>query len=301
MHVTLLHNPVAGGAEPSRHELVRALVAAGHAVCYQSTKEKGYEKALDEPGDLVLVAGGDGTVRKAAGHLLGRNVPLALLPLGTANNIATALGVKGSADQVIAGLTSSGRLRFDAGVAKGAWGENHFLEAVGLGLFAVTMCLVDARANHREGRAEHEDLGLTRDLRFLNRVLRDLRPQGWHVEVDGHDLSGDYLLCEVMNTPSIGPNLRLAPRADLGDGLLDVVLVTEREREPLAAYVAARVTGDDPDLDLPTRRGQRVRITAAGAEVHVDDELERPGAQPSAMGGLIELSVEQGALEFLVP
>jgi diacylglycerol kinase family enzyme len=300
MHVTLLHNPVAGEGAPSRHELVRALMAAGHAVCYQSTKEKGYEKALDQPGDLVLVAGGDGTVRKAASRLLGRDVPLALLPLGTANNIAKALGVEGSLDQVISRLASARTRSFDAGVAKGAWGETHFLEAVGLGLFAVTMCLVDARAHHREGRAEHEDLGLTRDLRFLTRVLRDLRPRSWHLEVDDRDLSGDYLLCEVMNTPSIGPNLRLAPRADVGDGLFDVVLVSEGERDVLRAYIAARVAGDDPEFDLPVRRARQIRIIASGAEVPVDDELERPGSAPSAMGELVQLTLLPGALQFLL-
>jgi diacylglycerol kinase (ATP) len=300
MHVTLLHNPSAGEGEYSRADLVRALKAAGHAIVYQSTKEKDYGKALKEPGDVVMVAGGDGTVRKAAGHLLGRNVPLALLPLGTANNIAKALGVEDSPDEVIAGLAAARPRRFDVGMAKGGWGETHLLEAVGLGVFAVTMCLVEARADHREGRADHEDFGITRDLRFLTRVLRDLRPQGWHIEVDGQDLSGDYLLCEVMNTPSIGPNLRVAPRADTGDGMFDVVLATERERDALGAYIAARVAGDDPELDLPTRRGRQVRIIAADTEVHVDDELERPGDAPSAMGGLIQLTLLPGALQFLV-
>jgi diacylglycerol kinase (ATP) len=300
MHVTLLHNPAAGEGEPSRRALVRALVDAGHEVTYQSTKEKGYEKALKEPGDLVLVAGGDGTVRKAAGHLLGRNVPLALLPLGTANNIAKALGVDGPPDRVIAGLASARPRRFDAGQAWGAWGEAHFLEAVGVGLFATTMCLVESRADHREGRAEHEDRGLTRDLRYLSRVLRDLRPQAWQIEVDGQDFSGDYLLCEVMNIPSIGPNLRLAPRADVSDGLFDVVLVTEEERDALAAHIAAHVAGDDPELDLPVRRGRQIRIIAPGAEVHVDDELQRHGELPSAVGGMIQLTQLPGALQFLL-
>jgi diacylglycerol kinase (ATP) len=300
MHVTLLHNPASGGAGPSRHDLVRALVAAGHAVCYQSTKEKGYEKALNEPGDLVLVAGGDGTVRKAAGRLLGRDVPLALLPLGTANNIAKALGVDASPDRVIAGLASARPRRFDAGLAKGGWGESHFLEAVGVGLFAVTMCLVDSRDDHREGRAEHEDLGLTRDLRYMSRVLRDLPPRAWHIEVDGEDLSGDYLLCEVMNIPSIGPNLRLAPQADFADGLFDVVLATEKDREALAAHIVARVAGRDSELDLPIRRARQINLIAPGAEVHVDDELERPGDERSAVGELIQLTLLPGALQFLL-
>ncbi len=300
MHVTLLHNPSAGEGAPSRHDLVRWLMAAGHAVCYQSTKEKGYEKALDEPGDLVLVAGGDGTVRKAAGHLLGRSVPLALLPLGTANNVAKALGVEGSPEQLITGLASAQPRRFDAGLARGGWGEAHFVEAVGIGLFAVTMCLVELRADHREGRAEHHDRGLSRDLRYLQRVLRDLRPQAWQIELDGQDASGDYLLCEVMNIPSIGPNLRLAPRADVGDGLFDVVLATEKERAALAAHIGERSAGGDHELDLPVRRAREISIVAAGAEVHVDDDLDHPGGEPSAMGGSIQLTLLPGALQFLL-
>ncbi|HEX3235077.1 MAG TPA: diacylglycerol kinase family protein [Gemmatimonadales bacterium] len=300
MHVTLLHNPSAGEGEYSRHKLVRALVAAGHAVTYQSTKEKDYARALTDPGDVVLVAGGDGTVRKAAGALLGRDVPLALLPMGTANNVAKALGVEGSPEEVIAGLAASRPQRFDAGVVKGSWGEGHFLEAVGLGLFPVTMCLVESRADHREGRAEHEDLGITRDVRYLSRVLRDLRPQAWQIELDGQDVSGEFLLCEVMNIPSIGPNLRLAPGADAGDGLLDVVLATERERESLREHVAARVAGDDHQIDLPIRRAREICIVAHGAELHVDDELQRPGEAPSAAGARIQLSLLPGALRFLV-
>jgi diacylglycerol kinase family enzyme len=174
------------------------------------------------------------------------------------------------------------------------------VEAVGVGLFAVMMCLVESRADHREGRAEHEDRGLTRDLRYLARVLRDLRPQCWQIELDGQDLSGDYLLCEVMNIPSIGPNLELAPRADMSDGLFDVVLATEKERAALAAHIAARVAGDDPELELPVRRARQISIVAAGAEVHVDDMLEPPANEASAMGGSIQLSLLPGALQFLL-
>ncbi|MFL5494067.1 MAG: diacylglycerol/lipid kinase family protein [Gemmatimonadales bacterium] len=300
MRITLLHNPSAGEGEPSRKTLLRALEEAGHEALYQSTKEKGFRKALDQPGDVVLVAGGDGTVRKAAIHLLGRKVPLALLPLGTANNIARALGVDGPPEVVIAGLADARVRRVDAGLARGAWGEAHFLEAVGVGLFTVTMCLVESRADHRAGRAEHEDRGLTRDLRYMTRVLRDLRPQSWQIELDGQDLSGDYLLCEVMNIPSIGPNLELAPRADMSDGLFDVVLASERERAALAALIAARVAGDEPELDLPVRRARDIKIVAAGAEVHVDDELQPPADEASAMGGSIQLSLLPGALQFLL-
>ena len=69
-----------------------ALAKAGHQVTYQSTKERGFKKALKQPTDLVLVAGGDGTTAKVASPLVDSGIPLSVLPLGTANNLARALG-----------------------------------------------------------------------------------------------------------------------------------------------------------------------------------------------------------------
>lgn len=299
MHVTLLHNPKAGGGEPTRDELVRALLAAGHAITYQSTKETGLEHALEAPGDVVLVAGGDGTVRKAAGMLIGRGIPIALLPLGTANNIFKTLALSDSLQETIAALPTAHSMPFDVGTAKGAWGETHFLEGAGLGAFPITMCLAENRADNREARAGHEDLGLTRDLRYLSRVLSTMKPISWQIEADGEDLSGEYYLCEAMNIRSVGPNLLLAPGADPADGYLDLVLVSEKERPHLQDYIADRIAGRTAEIDLPVRRVTMVRITAAGAEVHVDDRLERPHEKPSAVGGLVDLTLLPGALHFL--
>jgi len=249
---------------------------------------------------VVMVAGGDGTVRKAAGFLLDRGVPIALVPLGTANNISKALGLSDSWRHTIERLDTAERRRFDAGMARGAWGETHFVEAAGLGLFPVTMCLAENRKDNREQRARHEDRGLTRDLRYLSHVLDRLKPRAWQIEADGADLSGEYIICEVMNIRSLGPNLVLAPQADPGDGFFDLVLVSENERPRVADYLASRISGREAEVFLPTRRVRRVMVHASGAEVHVDDRLERPHEKPSAMGGLVDLTVREGALEFLV-
>jgi hypothetical protein len=78
------------------------------------------------------------------------------------------------------------------------------------------------------------------------------------------------------------------------------VLATEKERAALAAHLAARAAGDVDELDLPVRRAREVSLVAAGAEVHVDDELEQPSDEPSAMGGSIKLTLLPGALQFLL-
>jgi diacylglycerol kinase family enzyme len=69
MRITLMHNPKAGDAEHGRKQLMAALVKAGHQASYQSTKKEDYKKALGKPADLVVAAGGDGTVVRWARDL----------------------------------------------------------------------------------------------------------------------------------------------------------------------------------------------------------------------------------------
>ena len=75
-------------------------------------------------------------------------------------------------------------------------------------------------------------------------------------------------------TRLLGPELRLAPAADPGDGLLDVVLLTGEKRDALLAYVEARLDGADAELPaLGTRRGHELTLLPPdGAPLHVDDD-----------------------------
>jgi diacylglycerol kinase (ATP) len=73
VRVTLIHNPGAGKqGRNGAGRLVALLSEAGHAVRYQSSKDDGWEQTLEEPADLVAVAGGDGTVSRVARRLAGR-------------------------------------------------------------------------------------------------------------------------------------------------------------------------------------------------------------------------------------
>ena len=309
MRVTLVHNPKAGGGEHTADSLLAVLDDAGYEAAYLSAKEKDYAAGLEDPGGLVIVAGGDGTVRQISSHLAGRGIPIGLIPLGTANNISVSLGVRGDPRTLIAGWASARRRRMDLGVASGPWGETHFIEAVGLGLFPQTMLSVEemkASAGSDPGRPRTE---LIRDLRALMRRLRTQRAEELWMTVDGRDVSGRYLMVEVMNTTCIGPNLVLAPGADPADGRLDVVLVTDRERGTLEAYIESRLEGGNGAPRLPVIPARSLEIAWDGAVIHLDDELwprpgaeEEEGAAPSTMrGAAMTLRLQRHALEFLVP
>ena len=102
MRTLLLHNPTAGDGSLSADSLETALSRSGCLVTACSKHDASYKAAFGEPWDLVAVAGGDGTVAKAARHMPEQNVPLALLPTRTANNVAHSLDLLGEAEEIAA-------------------------------------------------------------------------------------------------------------------------------------------------------------------------------------------------------
>lgn len=303
MRVTLMHNPAAGEGQATPDELLVALRKAGYEPVYQSAKESGFEHALEDPGALVVVAGGDGTVEKVVRRLIDRGIPIGILPLGTANNVATTLGIKGTYDKIIDSWSLDSRKVFDAGVVQSPWGEGHFIEGAGLGLFPHAMSVAGSDGVVAASGTTTEELRISFDR--IKRLLPDFRSQAYTITMDGQDLSGEYLLVEAMNTPWIGPNLHLAHTADPGDGLLDLVLLRADKRAHLLEYLADKGPGAMAEPPVMIRRGKHIQIRWSGSKLHVDDEIWPPSDQdadeePSAKASeMVDIRVRPGALEFL--
>ena len=92
--------------------------------------------ALRGSWDLIVVAGGDGTVSKVARTIGNVDRPFAILPIGTANNIARAVGITDEIDELIPKLRFAKPRRLNVGIVKGPWGKLKFFEAVGFGIVA---------------------------------------------------------------------------------------------------------------------------------------------------------------------
>lgn len=298
MRVTLIHNPDAG--RQGRGQAARSrrvLEDFGYEVRYASAKEKGWKAALKKPANLVIVAGGDGTVARVARRMVGRGIPLAVLPTGTANNIARSLGVvERPFEELLRGLQDARRVRLDVGIAAGPWGERYFVEGVGAGLFANLLGSPASEAL-KTGNAPVES-----GLRKLRRIAERCEPLEIGALLDGRDISGRYLLLETLNLPYVGPNLHLADESPIGDGQLDVVLVTEAERPRLLHYLEHWQDNRERLAVLPTLHGRRLQIEWHGFALHIDDKLEpKAGAGPNKIAGIVEARLEGDAVEFLVP
>jgi diacylglycerol kinase (ATP) len=302
MRITLMHNPKAGDARHGKEQLMAALAEAGHHATYQSTKERGFTKALNQPTDLVLAAGGDGTTAKVACRLIDSGIPLSVLPLGTANNLARALGFVSSADEIIARLEDGRKQVFDVGLASGPWGERYFFEAAGGGLFAdYAHAAKKEQKKNRKAEKLSKEQQMARHGALLRRMLHDYPVHHWKIEIDGKDISGRYILWEAMNIRSVGPMLHLAPRAAIRDGRSDFVCARAADRELLMKHFDARVAGKKSKSPLPTRRFRQLRIACKGSTIHLDDKLWQNKKENKKSSDEIKITVKPSALIILQP
>jgi diacylglycerol kinase (ATP) len=303
MRVTLIHNRKAGASEqPAADEFQAMIAAAGHDVTCHSPSGDSWDRALDDPCDFVAVAGGDGTVGAVAVRLAGRPVPIAVLPVGTANNIAQALGVADTPlEELIAGWPTARRIGFDTGVIHGPWGSSRFIEGVGVGLVARAIIELDARAEVAFGRVDGREAKITSGLERLRELLENCTGNELKVSLDGRQLPGEHILMEVMNIQHIGPGLHFAPNADPGDGLLDVVLFTADHRNALGEYLSGLLEGNPQPLDWTVHRGRHLEFLWERSDIHIDDKVwPSHDSTSSEAPVLFDVKVDHHALQFLV-
>ena len=231
MKITLIHNPGAGAGQDASG-LVQLITEAGHQVRHRSTKED-WKAFLKKPADLVVAAGGDGTVRRVALAAAEHGLPFAVIPIGTANNIAKTIGLLGDAGELIESWSASPRARqpFDLGEAVAPWGAGRFVEGVGAGLIADLINREDESCRRCEAARPRDGPRAAPAVRARQGGARVRR---WQIKADGQDLSGEYFAVEVLNIRFVGPNLPLAPEAFPGDGLFDVVVLGEGRPQAIA-------------------------------------------------------------------
>jgi len=297
VRVTLVHNPGAGKRAMTGAALQAMLSDAGHDVRYVSAKEDGWKKALKKEADLVVVAGGDGTVGRVTRRMAGRGVPLALLPSGTANNIARTLGqLERPFEELVRGWEGSRRLKLDVATVEGPFGERNFIEGLGVGLFATLLAGSEVKQPKKSSKPVESA------LERLKRQAEDCEPIEVSAKLDGKDISGRYLLFEALNLPYVGPNLHLAADSAPGDGEFEVVLVSEAERPRLVNCLEQWQQNRERLAVLPSLRGKRLTMEWTGIPLHIDDKLyPRKKAKPKEMAGLLEARVGKVQVEFLVP
>jgi diacylglycerol kinase (ATP) len=291
--VKLLHNPGAGEGSHSGEDLAAVIESAGFSCQHDSIKTLRDQDLDVDKVDILALAGGDGTIRKAAKQLIEEDLPIGLFPMGTANNIARTLGIHDDPKDVVNGWKDGLIKRYDVGKVTGVGEETFFLEGFGFGVFPM---LIEAMKNHKKDESEDPHARLKLAVEMLHEIVQIAPATFCKVTVDGADHSGRFLLIEVMNTRFIGPNLNLSPGADPGDGKFEVVLLMEEHRKDLLHYLMLKAKGVEKSTFFKRLEGTVISFEWEGTSLHVDDEkvtLAKPVK--------IDIALQKGVFKFLVP
>jgi diacylglycerol kinase (ATP) len=216
----ILFNPAAGRGQ-SRQALAAALdVLRRGGVRTEIRESRSTEhllelarQAREEEPDLVVSAGGDGTHHHVLNGLVGSEIPLGLIPLGTGNDFAKGIGVPRHAGAAAATLLQGKSRRIDVARA----GHLVYGGMAGVGFDAMVARYVNERAPRARGRLAY--------FQAILHCLRLYRPQPLVIQSEGFSYSGEVMFAVIGNGSLYGGGFKLTPHARVDDGLLDVCLV----------------------------------------------------------------------------
>jgi YegS/Rv2252/BmrU family lipid kinase len=255
MNLSLIGNPLAGRGKANREieRFVELLQRRGHWVNVGLSRTAGearrWASQVKRGTDAIVVAGGDGTLNEVLNGILDPSqVPIALLPLGTANVLAHELALPKEPEQV-APIIEQGIVRkLDMGLL----GGRRFLLMVSVGFGAMV--------TEKIRRTRKGSLGYRGYLLPILRVLADYRPPELRVEVDGQrGLRGGLVV--VSNVRVYGGIFTVADRASCDSGHLDICIFPRGTIPALVRYAVSAFQGKVSTLtDVAYLTGRRIWI-----------------------------------------
>jgi diacylglycerol kinase (ATP) len=271
----VIYNPTSGRRKRRKLErFLSHLDRLGAVVTLRETTAPRHAEALARAADpaqfdAVLVAGGDGTINEAVNGLAGSPLPLAVLPLGTANVLANELGLprRSAALARIAAFVPARPVWPGEAMAEGgAGGARRFLIMAGLGFDAEVVEHLDLALKRRTGKLAY--------VASIFGRLRDYRPCFYRGEIDGAAVMGASLVAAKAHF--YGGRFVLAPAARLEDPSLQIVVFEHAGRGAALGYMAAMSLGLlQRCRSLSVLPGKSVRlIEPAGAAVQLDGDIQ---------------------------
>lgn len=270
--VFVIVNPAAGRPTPVLHTLHQHFSESGIAWDVGMTTGDNMRRLVNQAGyfgaDLVAVYGGDGTIADAVKSLVDKSLPLAVLPGGTANVLATELGVPRDLVKAVQMITRRA-FQFRA-IDVGCVNDRHFLLRVEAG--------IEAEAVVKASRKLKKDLGpLAYAVSAVGTVL-GTKVIDFELTLDGETIHTEGLSCVVANSGNLGlPNVSLSP-TDMSDGYLDVFVIRDRKLPSLFA-VATNILNKVNHEALQHWRVREVELRSRPQKtVHYDGEILGPKA-----------------------
>lgn len=275
-----------GGLKELRKVLAEA--GQGKPLWYEVPKSrnapKAMHKAVHEGAELVFVWGGDGMVQRCIDALSGSEVPIAILPAGTGNLLATNLGIpKDVAKAVDIGLNGA-RRKLDLGVMNG----ERFAAMAGTGFDAIMVGDTDS--------AEKEKLGR---VAYFRSSLKAMRAKGVRMRIrldDERYFTGKASCVLIGNIGTVTGGIEVFPDASPSDGQLELGVVTAKNAWQWVRVFSEMAVGRNDESHLIEKaRGKRIDVKLKRRR-----RYELDGGARSRTKRL-KVRIEAGAITVCVP
>lgn len=253
-----------------------------HLCAHQDELDSLIGSARAEGFDTFIAVGGDGTVHELGVRLIGTGLTLGILPTGSGNGLARHLGIPADPEAALDAIAASKVESVDTALVNG----RPYLGVAGVGF--------DATVAHRFG------LGGERGLRTYVReailLIREFQPEKYTIEVGGERIETRALLVAVANSNQYGNEAKIAPKASLRDGMLDIAILEHPPLLMVPLLLTRLFVG-------ALRDGPGVTIRRAPAAV-VQRLEEGPGhldGEPVTLPARLEFGLRPRSLKVLVP
>lgn len=255
----IIYNPSAG-REQFRRELpyvLEQLEKAGyetsaHATTGEGDASKAAKLAADRGHDLVVIAGGDGTINEViTGIAEAENKPtIGIIPAGTTNDFARALLIPKDIKEAVNIILQQKEQALDIGRVNG----KYFVNIAGGGDLTELTYDVPTKMKAAIGQLAYYIKGIE--------MLPSIRPSDVTIEYDDQVFSGEIMLFLVANTNSVGGFEKLAPDALLDDGYFDLLILKKTNLAEFLRVATAGLRGNHLDNDnIIYAQARRIKVT----------------------------------------
>ncbi len=301
MRARIIDNPWSFRGPYPIHRVLPVLERAGWTVDVahrdrQTSVRRQVEEALDLGAEVLVGAGGDGTLRDVADVLVGHRAQLGVLPGGTANLWAHELGVARPPEEAAAALVDADVRGMDMGRLVHPDGRYlRFLLMAGIGIDGLMLDHTDPRLKARLGPGGIA-VGVVR-------AIPDFRSFPVEISVDGRDAwEGRVIQVIVGNSRLYANVVHATPDARVDDGLLDVTVVPADDLQVAIRLGWSLALRRRPGGEVPRFRGREIAIrTPVIPPVEVDGSAVRSSSLQGADGRPFRILVEPRTLDVRVP
>ena len=267
MNLFFIVNPTAGSGKNSAINSIELIkdfcVSKDLNYKIEKTRYKGHATLLARQAvtsqakyDAVISVGGDGTLLEVANGLMGSELLLGILPAGTGNDFARSIGIPSNVKEALSSLSKSKSRLIDVGKL----GNLFFVNVASIGFDAEIIRDIFKFRRFIPGKASYYIAAL---VKFFTFKFKDIA-----INMDGQKMDSKILLVAIANGTHYGGGMKVNPNGNLGDGYLDVIVVSSLPRYKIPLLMHKFIKGTYQDLPyVSTYRCKDVSIYSQDALV----------------------------------